>query len=337
MNKLLVALAFVFAACGGGGSLSIDEYPQEFREAFCKNFVKCGVVKDLQSCRALNFGVDLHLSGTALAAFDSDKAKFDGGKAQSCVDAIADSSCDLTDESQRVLPEVCDEIASGTLHAGDACTVGAQCISQRCTIQNCGMACCPGTCSGDAAPVIAKVGESCQRSRCTTGTFCNNVNAICTALKPAGSTCSFQSECDYGTACIGAGETGICTKLPHLGEACTDFCTDFGSICDPTSHICVKVVLAGEACLGQGEASNCSPLFTCDAGRCSAGIALGATCAADDHCADDRAFCDVADGALTGTCVLPKANGMPCQLDPDCDSVFCDFDTSRCVEEPVCR
>jgi hypothetical protein len=156
------------------------------------------------------------------------------------------------------------------------------------------------------------------------------------ALKPAGTACTGQAECQYGTACIAVGQAGQCTKLPHTGEACTDFCTDFGSICDPTSQKCVKVALEGETCIGEGVNSNCSSLYTCDAGRCSAGVALGASCTADDRCADFRAFCDVPDGGLSGTCVLPKANGQTCLFDPDCDSSFCDFTTSTCVDEPVC-
>ena len=336
MTKLAVALALLIAACGGGDSLSVEEYPQEFRDAFCKNFVKCGIAKDLDTCRKLNFGVDLHISATAQAAFDSGKAKFNSGNAKACVDGIADSSCDLTAESQRFVPAACDGIASGTLHAGEACTIGAECISLQCNIQRCNMACCPGTCVGDTAPVTAKVGESCQTVRCVSGSYCNPVNGTCAALKPASSTCTSQGECDYGLACIGAGATGNCVKLPKLGEACTDFCTDFGATCDPTSKMCVKVVLGGDVCAGDFNASNCSALYACDAGHCSGGVALGAPCSFDDHCADDRAFCDVASGALMGTCVLPKASGMPCDFDEDCESFDCDLATSVCVAEPVC-
>jgi hypothetical protein len=198
------------------------------------------------------------------------------------------------------------------------------------------MACCAGTCLGDTAPVIAKAGESCQRARCASGTFCNPDNTTCTALEPEGTVCGSQEECAYGTACIRRGTTFTCIKLPRTGEVCTDFCSDFGAICDPTSKKCVAVVLGGGACLGQGINSNCSSLYSCDGGSCSAGVALGAACAADDPCADFRAFCDVPDGALQGTCVLPKANGGSCVFDAECASSFCDFDMGLCVDEPVC-
>lgn len=348
MNKLLVAWTLVFAACGGGGSLSIEEYPQELRDAYCKDLVRCGVIKDLATCQQTDLGgfeLDIRLNDSDLGVFDSGKAKFDGGKAKSCVDQVASASCDLTDEvqrglsllPQRALPEVCGQIFTGTLHAGEACTSGAECTSLRCQIQPCSDACCPGTCVGDAAPAIAKAGESCQQARCASGTFCNAANATCTALKPAGSTCASQEECDYGAACLRSGTAFTCIKLPHSGETCTDFCTDFGAICDPTTKKCVNVVLGGETCRGQGFQSDCSALYSCDAGRCNAGLALGAQCTADDHCADFRAFCDIPETADLGTCVLPKANGMSCLFDLDCESTFCDFDTFMCTDAPVCN
>ena len=67
MTKLLVALAVVAVACGGSDSVSLDDYPVEFREAFCRNFVKCGVVKDLETCRNLNFGIDVHITASGQA------------------------------------------------------------------------------------------------------------------------------------------------------------------------------------------------------------------------------------------------------------------------------
>ena len=353
MNKLLVGLALVFAACGGGGSLSLEEFPQELRDAYCKDLARCGVVKDLATCQHTDLGVfelDLRLNGSQLGVFDGGAARFDGGKAQDCVDKITNASCDLTDEVQRglsllvpdrrALPEVCNQIFTGTLHAGEACTSGSECISQLCQIQPCDEACCPGTCLGDAAAVIAKVGESCRpaatspvQPRCESGSFCNLTNTTCTALKPAGAACADQEECAYGTACIGS----ACVKLPHSGETCTDFCTDFGAICDPTTKKCINVVLEGGTCRGQGFQSDCSSLYSCDTGRCNAGVALGAPCVVGDHCADFRAFCDIPDTADQGTCVLPKPNGGSCLFDPDCESAFCDFQTFMCVDAPVCE
>ena len=350
MNKLAVVLAFVFAACGGGGgSLSIDDFSQELRDAYCKDLVRCGVVNDLATCQDTDLGVfeiDVRLNGSQFGVFDGGTAKFDGGNAKDCVDKIASASCDLTDEVQRglsllrrrVFPEVCGQIFVGTRHAGEACTFAAECISQDCQIPGCSDACCPGTCVGDAAPAIVRVGESCRAARCASGSFCNPANATCTALIPTGAACddTDQDQCEYGAACINNGTTTTCVKLPHSGETCTSFCTDFGAICDPTTKKCVAVVLGGGTCRGSGFQSDCSSLYSCDAGRCNAGLALGAACTVDDHCGDFRAFCDIPENADQGTCVVPKANGMACLFDRDCDSAFCDFNTFMCADAPVC-
>src|SRR5262245_40516053 len=58
----------------GVDPVSLENYPQQFRDAFCRSFVKCGVVKDLDTCRNLNFGVDLHITASGHAAFDMGKA-----------------------------------------------------------------------------------------------------------------------------------------------------------------------------------------------------------------------------------------------------------------------
>lgn len=338
MHKLAVVLTLVFAACGGGASLSLEEYPQEVRDAFCQNFVKCGVIKDLETCRKLDFGVDIQLTETFLAAVDSGKAKFNGDKAKSCVDGIADASCDVFDDTQRAGPVECSQILTGTLRAGGACTVSAECISLDCRIQDCNMACCPGTCLGDTAPVVAKLGEACQRqtTRCETGSYCDSDSGTCLAVKPLNAECTSQDACDSGLACVGTVTSGNCVKPPKLGETCTSFCSDFDAVCDPTSKLCVKVVLGGEACVINAGGSNCSPLYFCDGGRCSGGTPLGATCAADNECADFRAFCDIPDNSDTGTCALPKANGGTCLFDTDCQSLACDPSTFVCVDETVC-
>jgi hypothetical protein len=334
MTKLLVALAVV-AACGGGSdSVALDDYPQEFREAFCRNFVKCGVVKDLETCRNLNFGVDVHITASGQAAFDMGKAKFNGGKAQACVDGIADASCDLTSESQRQLPLACDEVASGTLRAGEACTLGAECLSLDCEVPICDMACCVGSCVGDAPQPVGRLGGPCPTGRCEAGAYCD-LTGNCLSYKQAGAQCLAGFECAPGTACIGDA-IGTCTRLPRLGETCTDFCTDFGATCDPVSKKCVEVALGGEACAGGGVADNCSTLYFCDGGTCSGGLALGASCTAQDHCADARAFCDIQGTTAMGSCALPKPNGMPCNFNDECQSFACSGDTGVCIDEPVC-
>jgi hypothetical protein len=333
MTKLLVALAVVAAACGGSDSVALDDYPQEFRDAFCRNFVKCGLVTDLETCRNVNFGIDIHITASGQAAFDMGLAKFNGDKAQACVDGIANASCDLTSESQRQAPLACDQIASGTLGNGEACTLGAECISLDCRVPNCGMACCTGSCVGDTPPAVGKLGGQCPRGRCEAGAYCDEASGACLSYKQASAACLAFAECAPGLACIGPLGARTCTKLPALGEACTGLCTDFGATCDPVSQKCVEAALDGEAC---ADDNDCSRLYVCDGGTCSRGLALGAACGPFDLCAEPRSFCDIQGSTPTGTCSLPKVNGMPCNFDDECESFACARDTRVCIDEPVC-
>jgi hypothetical protein len=189
-----------------------------------------------------------------------------------------------------------------------------------------------GTCTGNAAPVAAKVGGSCLTVDCAAGAFCDDVTQICVALKPSGARCDFDEECGYGLACL-----DTCQALPTLGQPCTDFCRDEGTTCSATSHSCVKVGLAGAACTPGALSSACSPYYPCDAtGHCTAGIALGQPCSDGDPCAGDRAFCDVAIGDDMGTCALPKPDGSDCTRDEACQSTICDPFELTCAPDAVC-
>src|SRR5262245_45537604 len=119
MKKLLAAMALLVAC--GTDSVSSDQFAQAYRDAFCRNFVKCGSVKDLDTCRKLSLGPVLdtvHVTASGQAVFDMGKAGFDGGKAQACIDAIANADCDVSSASQRPLleglnPDVCSGIVTG--------------------------------------------------------------------------------------------------------------------------------------------------------------------------------------------------------------------------------
>ncbi len=330
MRTLMIATVVLFAACGTD-SVSLDNYPDAVHDAFCRYLVKCGDVENVETCKKLNLGLNFRLSASATAAVDMGKTKYSGEDAQKCLDALAARSCDVTSQSNRVAPDACREIVVGTEHDGAACAQDAECISQLCDVPACNMACCTGTCTGDAAPGRAKAGESCANAVCDDASFCDDAVMMCVALKPADAFCAASFECAYGLDCL---QTATCGALPGPGAACTGPCRDEGTTCSPASRTCVKVALGGAAC---NASADCSPLYVCDATKhCSAGPALGAACTVGQRCGVDRAFCDVPMGQAMGTCVLPKADGAPCQRNSDCDSQSCDPTTLVCGPEPVC-
>ncbi|HEX4422602.1 MAG TPA: hypothetical protein VH165_32025 [Kofleriaceae bacterium] len=337
MNKLILAVLLGCVACGGGGgSVSIDDYPDHLRDAFCNYLVKCGESKDLDTCRTGHLGLDFSVGASERAAFDGKVATFDGVAAQACTDALGARDCDLTSQSNRVIPEACLGIAIGTVHDGAACAQDVECISQVCDVPACSMACCKGTCIGDAAPAFAKAGEACDSGLCDATSYCDEVATTCMPLKQSGDSCESSDECNYGFDCLPA---GTCGTLPGPGESCTGACRDFGTTCSTASKTCVKVGLVGDAC---ASSADCSQLYTCDATKhCGAGLALGAACSRSQLCAGAGAFCDVPDIQAMGTCVLPKADGTTCSANTDCQSEVCDHSTGTggtgmCVADTVC-
>jgi hypothetical protein len=330
MRTHVIVTAVLLAACGTD-AVSLDDFDAASRDAYCRHFVKCGLVESVEICDKIGPGVMLGLSVSEHAAIDMGKARYHGDSAATCLDAFADRSCDVTSQSSRELSDACFAEFSGTVHEGQACALDIECISQDCSRpSSCDTACCMGTCIGDTAPGHAKLGESCDHARCESGSFCDAA-LTCVALKPAGGFCANQSECRYGLDCD---RGGTCVALPGPDQPCTSGCRDEGTTCSSTTGTCVKVGLAGAPCATRDD---CSRVYHCDATRhCSVGLALGSTCAPSQACAGEGAFCDVPEGELMGTCTLPKDNGVRCRGNPDCETFYCEPGTMVCAPQPVC-
>ncbi|HEX2688062.1 MAG TPA: hypothetical protein VHN14_15645, partial [Kofleriaceae bacterium] len=337
MRKLVIMTAMLLTACGDG-AVSPDEYLHAIRDARCRYLVKCGEIESLDTCRAVQVGgiggsvALLPMQASLRAAIDKGLTTYDGGSVERCLDAFATRDCDATSQSNRVVPEACLQAFRGTLHSDAACALDTECISLHCDIQECSpdTACCTSTCTGDTAPVRARLGESCETSSCEDNLICDDATLLCVALKPADAFCVSPAECAFGLDCL---PTGTCAALPKLGDPCTGPCRDEGTTCSATSHICVKVALAGEACT---TSADCSPIYRCDTSKhCSLGPKLGESCMVDPPCADPGAFCDIPLGEAMGTCALPKADGSPCLLDPNCQSQYCDPAQLLCAPDPV--
>jgi len=328
----VLAVLVVLAACGGGSSSSSPaEYPDQLHEAFCRHYVKCGEIADLDSCLAANIGVRFRISASEQAAYDAMKLAFDADSAKACTDAIADASCDVTSQSARVLPAACGKVSTGKQPGGAACAVADECVSHVCDVPLCNDKCCQGTCVGDAAPAIAKAGDPCDAGPCEPAAYCDD-SMTCVTRKNAGAACILSDECQFGLDCDP--ESNTCAPLPALGAACTGACRDAGTRCSATTQRCVKAALEHEACT---MTEDCSPFYVCDATQhCAAGLALGAPCSKFQRCAGDGAFCEVASGMQMGTCTLPIAIGQPCASNNSCDSLTCDPIANLCAAEPVC-
>lgn len=339
MRAALVIAMVWTTACGGDdgsgfglGNVDIEDVPEAIQAAFCHHYVECGFFADEAACRATNFGFKLQLDPSLVAAIKAGKVKYDGRILGDCYEAFGDQSCDRTDLDGRVLAVDCQGALTGTVDAGGACAIDAECVSQMCDVPQCPDACCQGTCVGGVAPGPGRgIGEACEMtSECAVGGWCDPTTSLCAALEPAASSCSSDAECDYGLGCAGTTGMRTCKVLPVLGEACPDSaCRDDGTFCEPTAKVCTRLGLPGDAC---STTARCSFFYACDQATmvCVTGPRLGDACSNTSPCFDFQTYCKA------GTCAALEAKGAACTDDSDCASDLCDPATNVCSEEPIC-
>ncbi|HEY4176946.1 MAG TPA: Dickkopf N-terminal cysteine-rich domain-containing protein [Kofleriaceae bacterium] len=322
---VIAALFAHLTACGGGdGGIKATDFQAAELDAQCERLVRCGLFSNQDACKGTLVNT---FDRDVLPGIDAKKVKFDGGKAQECIDALATTSCDVTTKEFREQPAACQAILTGTVADGQPCEIEAECISGTCDQPLCAReSCCEGTCA--ATLVDAPAGAACMfDANCADALFCDKTDHTCHALVAAAGDCAGDNECKYGTACIGATDLqkGKCRALPAIGEACPYMlCADAGATC--TNGTCVAFALAPAAC---PMGTECSPFSRCVNGACVELPVLGEAC--EDRC-QNGSWCNA------GTCVGPRADGDACDNDDECPERFCAegpvFDA--CAMPPVC-
>lgn len=336
---IVLGLASVLvAACGdsGGPAVTYADFDQAVQQAKCQRAARCNLFPDEESCMTFARVVP----NTSLAgAIQADKVKYDGQRARQCIDALAKQSCDLTAEDSHITPTACAEMFTGTLKGGEPCSIHEECVSGLCNLpdaEECPeTGCCVGTCKAEQKP--AKAGEGCARNvDCNDGLVCGG-DLLCHKPAGEGAGCQIDVECTTGLGCIGASANGpgLCRTLPHTGQACPYLrCADENQHCDQTSHTCMPVGLAGDACPNGDE---CSPGMECDAtAKCEPTPTLGMPCTR--ACGGD-AWCQPNDQTPgMGTCVKPLENGAVCDGFNECETFYCqDQDPENaCLPAYVC-
>jgi hypothetical protein len=331
----LGTLVSVLAMACGGSSIAYSDLDQALQQARCERLARCKVFSDEAACAAVFRTLpDLSVAG-AIAAH---KIAYDGERAQRCVDATAQQSCDVTAPDSHIAPAACTEMFTGKVTDGDSCSIDAECASGSCTLPaTCPEAgCCVGACRATQPP--GKAGDACAKPRdCSDGLVCGQDLACHAPAKPD-DACGSDRECGDGLACVGAGGStlGACHVLPRAGEACPDQrCADANLRCDDASmHVCVPVGLPGDPCPASIE---CAIGTECDAATqlCREFPALGMPC--DGSCTGD-AFCSFTNGAAVGVCMPLLANNLPCDGNQECISGFCEDGPvfRSCIAPYVC-
>lgn len=290
----------VVVATGCQGGLAVEDWADARRDWRCRYYVQCGMFADLATCDATNFGT-FSTDPWLIDGVNHGRIWWDDDGAAGCLEQRV--SCDLTSTDHWLR---CDPFLEGTLHDGETCSTGPECISQECwKPESCLGLCCKGVCVGDTRPMRGRIGDVCRFTDCLEG-YCDG--SICAAFLGEGAPCDQGDACADGLACA-RDPSGVasCMRLPATGEPCTTTCAHAGDRCT-SRGVCERGRLDGEACL---EDTDCSRLYVCGSEmRCvDPGVATGEDCSRYGRCASRDAYCD----SYTGRCELtgPKRNTPP--------------------------
>ncbi len=284
----------------GPTPIPITELPAKYSAAICAAYGTCvGALLPLflggEDCTTnLRRVVEDELPNFQTAVM-SGKAKYDGTKLQACADKLAGLGCDAI--YQRDIDE-CVATLSGTVAAGQACTMDVECAKGN----YCKGVACPGICSAREA-----AGGSCDADTdCASGLACHS--GKCETLAKVDEACGLATspDCSAGLTCVGAD-----SKAKKVGKCRPNAEAFKGSVsesCDPQAGVLCK---EGSVCTIQsfGVAGLVA--------ACTAPLAAGAACKASypDACPLDE-YCklsgNIALGMVDGACTKKPKAGEPC-------------------------
>jgi len=303
----LVPFALVFGlvpACGGtatdadeGPSVSVEELPAKYADAFCQVLTACvgdlyNVFRPGEECLK-DFTVTVEESlATLPTAIDAGRVKYHGTKVQKCLDDVAAGGCDTLSQRE---PESCKQALEGTLKEGEDCSLDAECEGdQYCKLG----AACPGKCAA-----YEQAGGPCAATdNCASGLKCGDTG-LCVAPSQKGEACKQgEPDCTDGLLCLGQDDTaktpGKCYTIAEaLGGKEGDACSLDGKLCE-----------AGLAC----EITSIAPL----GGSCVAKVGSGDACHAafPDECPNDE-YCALGlNPLMPGTCTSKPEAGEKCAM-----------------------
>lgn len=259
------------APAGGPGGVASDD-PEAFfaawKQKYCDALTPCclagGVYHDPASCKTW-------YSGSQISKAVSMGIAFDGGMAATCLRELDTwyASCSNWGPG----PDSCNHVFRGTVPAGGACTIDAECASP---------ATGQATCLGDKCQVEAVVPAAGS---------CGIISTSITNVCGAGSYCPRPTD----------GATSTCVAHAEVGAACTERACVPDAYCDPTTTKCIRRLAAGGPCT---ETAQCERSAFCDGTACVPKKQLGESCTQDAQCYA---------GCLSGVCGASGTNfrGVP--------------------------
>ncbi len=331
MKRLLVALSITAISAAAGSSLQgcgtpgntgadagtsssipFDQACPQFLDATLDKVPSCmGVAREFVA-EMLNVTTQCSNMTKAIAA---GRQKYDGSKAQACIDAAKSQTCDQILGGGK--PLACADMLSGAVAAGGTCYQSDDCSGDAYCETN-------GTCAGKCTAYVA-VGGDCSNGQCTRGSSCISTKCVADvgpsqACGTSVAWCQIGANCsaDPGT-CQAAPTSGPCDfdrKQCAAGYACVGWTPSADGSCAPAKAVgasCTagkKECLSGAACVG-GTCKIAKVGDTC--GYVGTMSSLEVVMCVGGYCDNDPQH-----GKMTGTCLAFKAVGATCAGGSEC-------------------
>jgi len=307
---ILVSLAGVTGACGGGGSkpfgtVSAEQACADRAQTSCAKRATCTGGDNVRRV----FGTMEACIGRVTLSCMQGLAAMNQGNTPELVESCAKSTPALDCAAIFDDTPVGACAPTGPLPNGSACVFAGQCASGYCgSTKN-------AVCGACADPPLA--GDSCLGSTCGHGQDCVSSTALCQPYGHLADPCDSSMPCGYDFTCVGAsaatGTPGTCqAPVAVAGQPCG------GTLpgCDTRMGLYCVGPAGGKTCLAATyvpDAQPCGALSATTYAVCLAGGCYTAT--------------GLASSTDVGTCKADAADGVACDtvLGPGCLS------PARCV------
>jgi hypothetical protein len=208
------------------GSIAFEELPAKYAAAACTAYQNCfGPILSLflngaDCASSISQRLENGTFGLIPQKITAGTIRYDGNKAQACLDAVSKLSCDglLT----RDQPE-CLAALDGLVAQGGDCDLNEECAGSAICRSSTGT--CPGKCVA-----LLSAGQACSADGdCASGLQCSSETSLCVKPAVVGDACEYGSPpCGPGFALLGQGrdrqDTGRVSQRRRRLQRCRGRC-----------------------------------------------------------------------------------------------------------------
>jgi len=197
MKRLGLVFVIAILGCGGGSSVTLDQFPVKAATAVCaQNFKCCDATelagKTMSDCVNNNESFLALFSGTISDSQAKGRASYSATQMGTCISGISALSCaEWKAASDPMTSPSCTAAITAKVASGGACQQDYECTTGKCVGATVDANQNPvdGMC-GPADPTVA-IGQPCTSggASCVSGAYCDSTSNTCKAQKAAGESC----------------------------------------------------------------------------------------------------------------------------------------------------